>query len=109
MAFINQRRQGLEGEQVADLKQLLHKASSRGDFASEASYKVQIEQIQDACPHPDVKHRTHKLMVGIARFKKGDTLTWCKRCGKFLFRNGQSVEGDLPLSVWERLLQDEPF
>jgi len=109
MSFINPRREGRTGRHTVELKRLLHKAASEGDFASEARYKVQIEQIQDACSHPDVEHRTNKLVESIARFKKGDALTWCFRCGKVLLRNGQSVEGDLPLSVWERLLQDEPF
>lgn len=112
MGLINTRRKLLVGKVNESLFRDLFRATKAADFAEVERLKATLKKSQEECLHPSTEHRTAKSIPGgpTKRYKKGDCLSWCFRCGKILEHNGKEVGEELPLTVWERLLDGEsPF
>ena len=114
MGFLNARKKYLTPRGGQEIIRARIQAVKAGDHTEVARLDALLRTEQAACPHPEVDHRTNRSIPGGAptrRYKKGDSVTWCFRCGKILAHNGTLV-GDrieLPMTVWERLLDDSPF
>lgn len=111
MGRLNAPKKRLVGRTNADLFRSILAAKETENHAEFNRLKALLLKSQTECLHPETEHRTAKKISPVPgkRYKKGDNLTWCFRCGKVLEHNGQEVGEELPLTLWERLLDESPF
>ncbi len=111
MGRLNGRKTYLVGRATIEIRRSIAKATKGGDLDEVTRLRAYLRNVQDTCPHPEVDHRNNRS-ISVApniRYKKGDHVVWCFRCGKILEHNGESVVNELPLSAWERILDDSLF
>jgi len=108
MGFLNPKRKGRLGKHTAQLVTAIQRATAERNDGDKMRLENELREVQAACAHPETEYRTITLgQRESARYKKGDTISWCFRCGKCLRHNGIDVAEELPLTMWERILDND--